>query len=64
MDNYYYNDKIYQNTNELIELVEKQNTEIKELNNNIQNCNLSLTIISILVCVLLIKNIFNKAFRI
>lgn len=63
MDNYFYNDKIYQNTNELIELVEEQNTEIKELNNNIQNCNLSLTVISILVCVLLIKNIFNKAFR-
>lgn len=63
MDNYFYNDKIYQNTNELIELIEEQNTEIKELNNNIQNCNLSLTVISILVCVLLIKNIFSKAFR-
>lgn len=63
MDNYYYNDKIYQNTNELIELVEEQNTEIKELNNNIQDCSLLLTIISILVCILLTKDIFNKAFR-
>lgn len=63
MDNYYYNDKIYQNTNELIELAEEKNTEIKELNSNIQDCNLLLTIISILICTLLIKDIFNKAFR-
>lgn len=63
MDNYYYNDRIYQNTEEIIELIEEKNTEIQEINNNIQDCGLLLTIISILVCVLLIKDIFNKAFR-